>query len=268
MQPSDLGQHSAPSNREDNRPKTVMRVMTYNIHSCVNKNRHVNPGLTAAIIQELNADIVALQEVDAPTLLRSNQNQARFLAKHLGMDHAFFPVEKRGLHAFGLAILSRYAIKESHHNHLPKLYPRLKPRKRGAIRASIQTPSGPIHIINAHLSLFKLERRRQVKRLLGKSWLAALPQDEPLILCGDLNAGPRSKTYRTLSRYLTDVQKDLKGQRPFLTQPTFHSSSPLFRIDHIFISPQLKTIDVAVIRTPDTAAASDHLPLIADLAIN
>jgi endonuclease/exonuclease/phosphatase family metal-dependent hydrolase len=268
MQPSDLNQFPASTGRVDGDPKTVIRVVTYNIHSCVDKDRNANPEVTGEIIRGLNADIVALQEVDAPTPLRSNLHQARILAHKLCMNYVFFPVENSGLHAFGLAIMSRFRFIESYYNHLPNLYPRLKPRKRGAIRARIQTPCGPIHMINAHLSLFKLERRLQLKRLLGKDWLMAVPDDEPLIFCGDLNAGPFSKTYRTLARYLTDVQKDLKGQRPLLSQPTFHSASPLFRIDHIFVSRQFQTLVVEVIRTPDTEAASDHLPLIADLAIN
>jgi endonuclease/exonuclease/phosphatase family metal-dependent hydrolase len=120
-------------------------------------------------------------------------------------------------------------------------------------------------VINAHLSLFKLERRKQLKSLLGKSWLLTIPQDEPLIICGDFNAGPLSKTYRTLTRHLTDVQKDRKNPSPSSSQPTFHSSSPLFRIDHIFVSHHFQTINVEVKNTPDTRTASDHLPLIADL---
>jgi endonuclease/exonuclease/phosphatase family metal-dependent hydrolase len=244
-----------------------IRVITYNIHSCVDRNRNLNPERIAGIIDNLKADIVSLQEVDAPGSLRENPNQAKILADKLSMDYIFFPVEKIGLHAFGLAILSRFSFSESYHNLLPNLFPRLKPRKRGAIRASILTPAGPIHIINAHLSLFKLERRKQLKILLGKDWLLTIPQDEPIIICGDLNAGPLSKTYCTLSRLLTDVQKDIKNARHANSQPTFHSKSPLFRIDHIFVSRHFRTLNVEVKNTPDTQTASDHLPLIADLAI-
>jgi endonuclease/exonuclease/phosphatase family metal-dependent hydrolase len=50
-------------------------------------------------------------------------------------------------------------------------------------------------------------------------------------------------------------------------QPTFHARSPLFRIDHIFISPHFETVKVEVKKTSDTRIASDHLPLIADLRL-
>jgi endonuclease/exonuclease/phosphatase family metal-dependent hydrolase len=247
--------------------KYVIRVMTYNVHSCVDENRDINPGIIAGIIEELNADIVALQEVDAQKPLAAKQNQARTFAEKLRMDYIFFPTEETGLRTFGLAILSRFPFNEFHHNLLPSLFPRLKPRKRGAIRASILTPAGRIHIFNAHLSLFKLERRKQLKALLGKDWLLGAPKDEPVIFCGDFNAGPLSNTYRTVSRFLTDVQKDMKVSGPSAPQPTFHAKSPLFRIDHIFVSHHFQTVNAEVAKTPDTQTASDHLPVIADLAI-
>jgi len=57
------------------------------------------------------------------------------------------------------------------------------------------------------LSIYKPERQKQVKALLRKEWLMAAPKDEPVVLCGDLNAIPLSAVYRRLSDYLTDVQK-------------------------------------------------------------
>ena len=268
QQATSLSPNPIRPENEGGRGAYRIRVITYNIHSCVDKKRNVQTEKIAGIIDRLKADIVCLQEVDAPKPLTQNQNQARLFADQFGMDYCFFPVEKTGLHAFGLAIMSRFSFNEYHHNFLPNLFPRLKPRKRGAIRASIFTPAGPIHIINAHLSLFKLERRRQLKTLLGEDWLLAVPPDEPIIFCGDLNAGPLSKTYRTLTRLLTDVQKGRKNPNPSSSQPTFHSRSPLFRIDHIFVSHHFQTINVEVKNTPDTRTASDHLPLVADLELS
>ena len=61
--------------------KHVIRVMTYNVHSCVDSNRDINPEIVAGIIEELNADIIALQEVDAQKPLVAEQNQARVFAE-------------------------------------------------------------------------------------------------------------------------------------------------------------------------------------------
>jgi endonuclease/exonuclease/phosphatase family metal-dependent hydrolase len=261
------GEQSATSEPDGVDLAQVVRVATYNIHSCVDGNRNVNLDMIAGILDEVRADIVALQEVDGRNRLSRGRNQASILAEKLGMDHIFFAAEKTGLRAFGLAIFSRYEFDHYHCNYLPSLYPILKPRKRAAIRAGIKTPMGLINIINVHLSLFKLERRMQLNALLGKEWLAAMPGAEPVVLCGDLNAGPFSGTYRTLSRRLTDVQKDAKQCHSTPLQPTFHARSPLFRIDHIFISPHFETVKVEVKKTSDTRIASDHLPLIADLRL-
>ena len=261
--------HPKKSDKEAAGRRLRVRVMTYNIHSCVDQNRTVNFDKFVGIIEKRNADIIALQEVDAKKPFDQNRirNQAGKIADKLKMDHIFFPAEHSSLHAFGLAILSRFAIMESHGGLLPQLYPRLKPRKRAAVRATLQMPAGSLHIFNAHLSLFKLERRRQLKTLLGRDWLASVPAGEPLIFCGDFNAGPLSKTYRTISRHLADVQKEIQGPGGAVSQPTFHSKSPLFRIDHIFVSRHFRTVNVEVIKTPATQTASDHLPLTADLVV-
>jgi endonuclease/exonuclease/phosphatase family metal-dependent hydrolase len=42
---------------------------------------------------------------------------------------------------------------------------------------------------------------------------------------------------------------------------------PVFRIDHVFISPELIVESVQVPRTPLTRVASDHLPLIVQMRL-
>lgn len=244
--------------------ESVVRIVTYNIHSCVNHDRKVRPGKIADIIGELDADVIALQEVDLEKCQNRNSNQAKIIARELGMDYVFFPIEENCLHAFGLAILSRYPFEEVHRDWLPNFNSLLRLRKRGAIRAIIGTPAGPVHFFNTHLSLFKIERRKQLEVLLGERWLSSVPENEPIIFCGDLNAGAASYVYRKLSRKLNDVQKELDQ---FLPKRTFHSRSPLFRIDHIFVSEHFKAMNVQVPRTPETLVASDHLPLFAELGI-
>jgi endonuclease/exonuclease/phosphatase family metal-dependent hydrolase len=181
------------------------------------------------------------------------------------MDFVFFPVEDRGLHNFGLAILSKFPLQDTNFDWLPSLYPILKPRKRGAIKATIHTPIGPVRIFNTHLSLFKLERRKQIKALLSKRWLRSVSEDDPVIFCGDLNAGSTSAVYHKLTRKLIDVQKTLNNKA--LPQSTFHSQSPLFRIDHILISKHFKVNWVKVPKTPKIQMLSDHLPLITELIL-
>ncbi|MEJ2730575.1 MAG: endonuclease/exonuclease/phosphatase family protein [Deltaproteobacteria bacterium] len=242
-----------------------IRAMTYNIHSCVNMDGAVGPERIASVIDELAPDVVALQEVDAGIPRTHHQEQAKILGETLSMDYRFFPVVKNGDQKYGLAILSRLPFQNVRTGRLPALYSKLKLKlqKRGVMWATIETSCGPTHFFNTHLSLYRLERHKQLKALLGQDWLRAVSADEPVILCGDLNAVPLSPVYRRLSRYLTDAQKNsIHARRP---RATFPSRGPFFRIDHIFISRHFRTREARVPFDQKSRLASDHLPLCVDL---
>jgi len=249
---------------EDLDDKILLRVMTYNIHGCVGADRDVNPGKIAAIIADLDVDIVALQEVDGGHPTREYRNQAQMIAGVLGMGHIYFPVEQDGLRRFGLAVLSRFPIVVFDQVRLPNVYPLLNPRRRGALRTILETPAGRVYLINTHLSLFRLERRLQLTALMTGDDVTAVPANEPLVFCGDLNSGPSSDTYKQVSRLLADVQT-ASNNGP--VEATFHAKSPFFRIDHIFVSSHFTPLKTEVRKTADTAVASDHLPLVVDLTL-
>jgi endonuclease/exonuclease/phosphatase family metal-dependent hydrolase len=247
---------------------STIRAMTYNIHSCVNMDGKVRPEKVARVIDELSPDVVALQEVDAGIPRTHHQDQAKIIGEMLGMDFRFFPVVKNGDQKYGLAILSRFPLQDLRIGRLPPLYPKLKLnlQKRGVMWAILKTSSGPMHFFNTHLSLYRLERRKQSQALFGKDWLMAVPKEEPLVFCGDLNAGPLSPVYRRLSRYLMDVQKTPSRSRR--SKPTFPSRRPFFRIDHMFISRHIRRLNTVVPINENSRLASDHLPLCADLEID
>jgi endonuclease/exonuclease/phosphatase family metal-dependent hydrolase len=69
--------------------KSQPRVMTYNIHSCVDMSDRVAPEATADAIRLLNPDVVALQEVEGGIPQTGRLDQARFLSARLGMEFSF-----------------------------------------------------------------------------------------------------------------------------------------------------------------------------------
>jgi endonuclease/exonuclease/phosphatase family metal-dependent hydrolase len=245
----------------------ILRAMTYNIHSCVGMDKKVNPERIARVIGDSAPDLVALQEVDHGIPRTQHQDQAQLLADMLKMEAFFFPVVRNGHQKYGLAVLSRFKCIDVHYDWLPTLYPQLKLnlQKRGCLRLTFQTPAGPVFLLNTHLGLYRLERRRQIRALMGNEWLAALPAETAIIFCGDLNAGALSPVYLRLSRLLSDVQK--KSKNPAKPRATFPSRRPLLRIDHMFVSNTFKILGVQVPRTIDTRMASDHLPIFADLEL-
>jgi endonuclease/exonuclease/phosphatase family metal-dependent hydrolase len=74
MQASSLKPNLIGSKNESVREDYRIRVITYNIHSCVDKKRNVQIEKIAGIIDRLKADIVCLQEVDAQKPLSTNHN--------------------------------------------------------------------------------------------------------------------------------------------------------------------------------------------------
>ncbi len=240
-----------------------LRVVSYNIRGCVNDDRNIDPYRVVKIIREIDADIVALQEVDAEKPFFKNENQARTISESLGFYHLFFPIEKTGRHVFGLAIASRFPIEQGGFILLPNLYPKLAIRRRGAIGVRLRIPGGTLFVVNTHLSVYRLEQRIQLNAILNWIYFYEVSSKEPMIFCGDLNAGPMSFAYAKLSTYLRDVQTNtdtLLGSKP-----TFPAKIPFFRIDHIFVSDHLIPLRCAVIKNSLTIKASDHLPLVADL---
>jgi endonuclease/exonuclease/phosphatase family metal-dependent hydrolase len=244
-----------------------IRAMSYNIHSCVGMDKKLNPERIARVIGDANPDIVALQEVDNGIPRTRYQDQAGVLAEILNMNPIFFPVVNRGSQKYGLAMLNRLKCIDIHCDWLPRLHSKLRPnlQERGCLRTTFLTPSGSIHFFNTHLSLYRLERRRQMRALIGSNWLDPLLPESATVFCGDLNAGPSSTVYRHLSRLLSDVQRVPEiHARP---KSTFPSRHPILRIDHMFVSNSFRVLDVQVPRTTDTRLASDHLPVIADLEL-
>jgi endonuclease/exonuclease/phosphatase family metal-dependent hydrolase len=241
-----------------------LRVMTYNIHSCLDRRGRICHEETAVAIGSLKPDLVALQEVDNGVPRTGQTDQARFLAKQTGMIPAFCPTVTHPRGHYGIAVLSRYSPAPPRCGRLPVMAP-FNFQQRGIVHLTVRVADRKLHLFNTHLSLFGLERRRQIAALLGKHWIGSVPAEEPVIVCGDLNTGPRSPVYRRLARILQDVQTSL---RPSRTWPTFSSRRPLFRLDHIFVSPHFSVRAVNVPRHEPFPTVSDHLPLVAELTLD
>jgi endonuclease/exonuclease/phosphatase family metal-dependent hydrolase len=246
------------------RPASAFRVMTYNVHSCIGLDGRVQPERVLRVIRAARADVIALQEVDANRHRSRRADQARFLADALEMSHHYFAVlEDRG-ERYGLAVISRFPLDVVQTAHLTPGDARRRSEARGAMWVELATDAGLVQLINTHFGLTSEERRRQAAALAGEAWLGKMAADDPVILCGDLNAGPRSPACRVLGERLRDVQCDGASRR---RRATFPSVLSVRRIDHIFVSEQFRVTDVFTPRSPTAVIASDHLPVCADLEL-
>jgi endonuclease/exonuclease/phosphatase family metal-dependent hydrolase len=84
-----------------------------------------------------------------------------------------------------------------------------------------------------------------------------------VILLGDLNATPQAPEIRTLVENLVDVWKAVGVGAGY----TYTSENPTRRIDYVMQSADVVARTIAVLTSPSTAEASDHLPVVADVAL-
>jgi len=237
-----------------------LRVATYNVHACRGMDRRRSEARIAEVIAELSADIVGLQELDLSRERSGGVDQTGLIAAQLGWHHYFHPAMRTGDEHYGDAVLSRYPLTLRRACDLPGPAPFYCRESRVAISMDVETPLGLVHVINTHFGLGRSERLLQAQ-LLNHEWLGANPAETPLILLGDFNSLPGSRTHRTLAQHLRDVRKLVAPVRAFRTFPT---SFPSFAVDHIFINAALHPLSLDVHRSPLARVASDHYPLVAE----
>lgn len=245
------------------------RLMTYNVHGCVGVDGKLDVGRVAAVIAQNRPDIVALQELDVGRARSGRVDQAHEIAARLGMRFQFnsaFDVEEE---QYGDAVLTSLPHRLVRTGALPTLA-KTRLERRGALWIAVDLGAGvELQVVNTHLGLVPLEQRGQVAALLGPDWIEHIDWKAPGVLLGDFNAGSRYAAYRKLAARLRDVQRGPDGERlSRRAARTFPSRLPVLRIDHMFLTRGIEVVEVQAPAGPLARAASDHLPLVADLRIH
>jgi endonuclease/exonuclease/phosphatase family metal-dependent hydrolase len=219
-----------------------MIVGSYNIHRWTGRDGLRDPPRTVDVLERLEADLVALQEVDAPF---RGVDPADYLERNTPFRAVAGPTLTNDSGEYGNLVLSRHA---------PRSVQRIDLsvdgyEPRGAIDLEWRHGKKAYRVIASHLGLRRRERRIQIDRLLEAC-------DEgprkPAILLGDFNEwSPRSGGIeRILRRY---VQGPLRR--------TYPAWLPCFTLDRIFYDRQFRLAEVSVVRSGSARDASDHLPL-------
>jgi endonuclease/exonuclease/phosphatase family metal-dependent hydrolase len=245
-------------------PQRTVRIVTYNVHSCIGMDGKVSPERIARVIARCEADVVALQELDLERPRTGGVDQAHRIAQILDMDFHFHPALHVEEERYGDALLTRLPLRMVRAAALPGLrtQPWLEPR--GALWAAVDVDGVALQVINTHLGLLPRERKLQMDALLGEEWLGHPQCQSPRVLCGDFNALPGSAWYRRVRSRLKDAQMVLERHRP---KATFFGRLPTARIDYVFVDPELDVVAVEVPNNELARLASDHLPLVVEIRI-
>jgi endonuclease/exonuclease/phosphatase family metal-dependent hydrolase len=225
--------------------RTTLTIASYNVHRCVGRDGRHDPGRVAKVIEELKADVVALQEVDFRYHIRRGVDQLHFLAEAAGLESVWGPVLYGPRGQYGNGLLTRHEVLAVRGIDLS--VPRHQ--RRGALDVDLSVHGTRVRVIAAHLGLGLNERQIQVRRLLQT---LTDHDGAPLVLLGDFNEWrPPSRPLRRLHRHF--------GHTPGLR--SFPSNFPLFALDRIWVQPRAALIALEVHSSHWARRASDHLPV-------
>ena len=279
----------------------TIRVATWNIRAAIGPGepfppawwRHVSRdrlARIAGIIVDLDADLVALQEVALLTPNGDVHDQPADLARLTGMNvryaavHAFTLVEPEDGHAIGAAtwgnaILSRRPLDEGFALGLPigaddhLVEPAGSPSRlagvtfadapygirepRCAVGGRLADPGAGVAIVGAHLTYAGTDQRRAQAGALAT---IAGGLGTPVVVAGDFNAPIEAPEMRTLASAFDDAfaQMGVPAGDPR------RASCGSQRIDHL-LTRGLRATACTVYR--EAGDASDHLPVVATFEI-
>jgi len=228
----------------------LLRVATYNVHRWTGLNGRAEPDPARAcfVISELDADVIALQEVLRPF---EADDPLEKLADALGLHLAFATTRVHRLGDLGNAILSRWPIASVSKLELPAS----RIERRAAVMARFDGVGASLGIVATHLSLVDRTRHRQVRELLEHPHLSS----GPAILLGDMNAWRRCKATRALEGALT-------GHHNLDWPASFPAAAPVLALDRVY-ARGARVVGVHAHVTPAARRASDHLPVIAEIEL-
>lgn len=214
-------------------------------------DRRRDPERIVAVLRELHADVIVLQEADRrigareAVLPRALLDDSPWRVAHVAKR-----AQSMGWHGNAILVRRDIEIAECHALDLPTIEP------RGAACAVLLHGEKRFRVIGTHLDLSGLRRRHQVRSLLR---FGAEHGAMPAVILGDFNQ------WGHLTGAMREFASDWGQIAP---GPSYPSRRPVARLDRIVHCGGWKCHAAHVHHSALAAAASDHLPIYADLEVH
>lgn len=226
-----------------------MTLATYNIHGCIGADGRFKPDRIIDVLQEMNADVVALQEVEHHQV--EGHDLLDYFAAKTGLTAIAGPTLVRRTHHYGNALLTRLPVVAV--KRIDLTLPGREPR--GALDVTLARNERQVHVVATHLGLRPWERRQQVRHLLR---LFEIRLTETYVLMGDLNE------WFLWGRPLRWLHAHFK-RPPHCA--TFPARKPFMALDRLWVHPRRRLKSLEAHTSGLARIASDHLPLKAIIEI-
>jgi len=227
--------------------RLTIKLVTWNLHRCIGSDGVMSPERCAAVLKEIDADVIALQEVESRP--GYELDVLAYLAQETGCSAVAGATLVREDTHYGNALLTRLPIGDVRRHDLS--VPGREPR--AALDVDIESDQCRVQLIATHLGLRPAERREQVRRLLS---LFDIDGRDLVILAGDLNEWFLwGRPLRMLHRIFPNTPR----------RRSWPAQAPLFALDRVCVNPRQALLSLNRHRSELACVASDHLPLIAEI---
>lgn len=243
-----------------NREPVALRLAHYNV-GAFNKTDSSSTDVITAMMSEIGADVVSVNEVDSCTTRTDLVDQLADMSKKMGDWGCWYASAmpyRGGAYGVGISYDQKFKVIRTDKVALPKLTG-AEPRALAVVEfedfvfatchldyKTEDSQLGQITVINAY-----------VDRNFGNG-------AKPVFLCGDFNCVPGSAP-------IDEMLKSWKMISP--AQLTYPAVTPRKCIDYVFVREGRSKVDVVDakvytdFKTGDVETASDHLPLYVDVRI-
>lgn len=224
----------------------MIKVASYNIRKSLGTDRKRSPDRILSILEELDADIVALQEVDRRFGERVTTLSPELIVDATRYTPVRFGIRQQSLGWHGNVILVKKAaqVLGQQRIELPAFEP------RGAVMADVEVRGQAVRVVGMHLGLTGGYRLKQAQAVVAH--LEKLEGRMPTVIMGDLNQW--SEDGGCLAQFAVHHNVIAPG-------PSFHARRPMLQLDRIITSRDLRLEATGVHHSALARTGSDHLPV-------